>query len=169
MDSELLTTENSEQEKSSPQPDQPPEHQPPQKTQTEGTDTTTSKDPPSPQYRDEKIGTNQDSEPTVIIATQPGPTVINARIEKSGDYYLTLSIILTVICCCCGIWDSLFCTIPAIFFASAARDAESRGEYDKAISRGRVAFFLNIAACVWWLITVIIIVIAAVTSALTNN
>ena len=37
-------------------------------------------------------------------------------IHNIGNHYLTLSIVMTIVCFIFG-WHSLFCTIPAIIFA----------------------------------------------------
>ena len=116
------------------------------------------------------------NQPTAATTTVVRPT---------GDYYLTLSVVLTVICCLCGTWYSLFCTIPAIVMATSvssinvfqlhvfisfflqARDAAARGDLEGAKSKGRTALILNIVACIWWVVALIIIV-ASVASAVVN-
>ena len=52
-----------------------------------------------------------------MVTTQPTP--VTTVVRPTGDYYMTLSVVLTVICIFCGTWYSLFCTIPAIVMASA--------------------------------------------------
>ena len=117
----------------------------------------------------------------VVVSSQPTPVVATTVIRPAGDYYLTLSIVLTVICLFCGTWYSLFCTIPAIIMAtsvsnheyfvysfgiaSQARDAAARGDLEGAQSKGRIALILNIVACVWWVVALIIIVAAIAGSA----
>ena len=54
-----------------------------------------------------------------MIVSQPAPVVATTVVRPAGDYYLTLSIVLTVICLLCGTWYSLFCTIPAIIIAAS--------------------------------------------------
>ena len=53
----------------------------------------------------------------VVINAQPSAatTVVHHPV---GDHYMTLSIVLTVICVMCGGWWSLLCTIPAIILAT---------------------------------------------------
>lgn len=45
--------------------------------------------------------------------TAPTTTVL----RPVGDNYLTLSIVLTILCCVCTGLSSLICTLPAVFFA----------------------------------------------------
>ena len=55
-----------------------------------------------------------------MVVNQPTiPAVTTTVVRSTGDYYLTLSIVLTFICCFCGTWYSLFCTIPAIIMATS--------------------------------------------------
>ena len=54
----------------------------------------------------------------MVVTNQPTVPVTTV-VRPAGDYYLTLSIVLTVICLFCGTWYSLFCTIPAIVIATS--------------------------------------------------
>lgn len=57
--------------------------------------------------------------PIAVVISQPPSYVVHADRYSHGDHYFMLSIILSIICFCCGSWLSLLCTIPAIVFAAA--------------------------------------------------
>lgn len=50
------------------------------------------------------------------------PTTYTTTGRSVGDNYLTLSIVMTVLCCFCFAGLGLICTIPAIIFASMVRN-----------------------------------------------
>ena len=74
----------------------------------------------------------------VVIRAQP-PTATTTVVQRpTGDHYMTLSIVLTVICLMCGGWWSLLCTIPAIIFALAV----------STYMNGMHACILSVCVCV---------------------
>ena len=103
---------------------------------------------PPPSYYPQ--ATQQASNTVVVVQSQP--KVTTAVFTPVGDYYYTISVVLTFLCFFCGSWWSLCCTIPAIFVASAARDAAARGDLDGARRSGQTALGLNIAAVVFYVV-----------------
>ncbi|KAL5503408.1 hypothetical protein EMCRGX_G010352 [Ephydatia muelleri] len=97
---------------------------------------------------------------TNVVIVQPKSTAPVRT--KVGDYGYILSIVFTIICLFGGSWLSLCCTIPAIFVASSARDAASRGDLEDAKRSGRTAYGLNGAAVVAFVITWVAVAIRAV-------
>lgn len=53
----------------------------------------------------------------VVVQSQPTPGIVVHTVQPVGDHFLTLSIILTVLCVLFGTWYGLFCTIPAMIFS----------------------------------------------------
>lgn len=60
----------------------------------------------------------------VVIKTQPPVSIVKPGMAAHplNDHFLTLSIVLSVICFMCGTWYSLFCTVPAIIIATSVRE-----------------------------------------------
>eukprot|EP00731_Ephydatia_muelleri_P029068 Em0020g712a len=56
-----------------------------------------------------------------VVVVQPNPVTTTVTQSYVGDYYLTMSIIVTVMCFMCFGLPSLLCTIPAIFLSVAVR------------------------------------------------
>lgn len=54
----------------------------------------------------------------VVVVQQPAPTVITTSVRPTGDHYMTLSIVMTILCAFCFSWYALLCTLPAIIFAT---------------------------------------------------
>ena len=54
----------------------------------------------------------------VVITQQPTAVVSGSRNGDASDNFFILSIVLSVLCCVCGSWVALCCTIPAIFYAA---------------------------------------------------
>ena len=59
----------------------------------------------------------QESSTNVVVVQQQPSTVYTTTVRPVGDNFLTLAVVLTILCCLCGTWYSLLCTIPAIIFA----------------------------------------------------
>lgn len=95
-----------------------------------------------------------------VVVTQPQVGVGHIPYHSVGDNYLTLSVVLTVLCFLCCTWYGLFCTVPAIIFATMARDAEGRGNYAAARSNANLALGCNIAGVVWWVLATCVIIIS---------
>lgn len=103
----------------------------------------------------------------MVVQSQP-QYAVNTRVYRpTGDYNLTFSVVLTVICCVCGGWWSLLCTVPAIVIASAARNDDAAGNISAARSKGNIALALNIFAIVLYIIAAIIVIASAVASTTT--
>ncbi|XP_019851985.1 PREDICTED: uncharacterized protein LOC109581922 [Amphimedon queenslandica] len=97
--------------------------------------------------------------PTFIVVTQPPSATQVVQHQPIGDYYYTLSILMTIFCVMCGFWPTLFCTLPAFFISLSARDSATRGDFNGAQKKGTISLILNIAAVVTYFIVVIAIVI----------
>ena len=112
-------------------------------------------------YAHQQALPQQQQSSTNVVLVQQQPTAVYTRtVRASGDNFLTLSVFMTMICFLCGTWYSLLCTVPAIIFASAAKEAESRGDLAKARQKRNAAIFCNVQACVWWVtITLILIIV----------
>ncbi|XP_003385428.1 PREDICTED: uncharacterized protein LOC100639982 [Amphimedon queenslandica] len=108
----------------------------------------------------------QSSNNVVVVNSQPTPAIVTT-IRPVGDHFLTLSIVLTIVCFICGAWHALLCTIPAIIFSTMARDAEARGDMDSAQTNSRLSLGCNIGGIVSNVagIVILIIVIAIEVSA----
>ena len=65
----------------------------------------------------------QASTNVVVVNAQPTVATTTVVHTSTGDYFLTLSIVMTVLCCICGGWWNLLCTISAVAIASAVRRA----------------------------------------------
>ena len=83
----------------------------------------------------------------MVVNSQPTPVIATTVVRPAGDYYLTLSIVLTSICIFCGTWYSLFCTVPAIFIAISVSLSEAfvifiiiTGTYRLGILQPKVIF-----------------------------
>ena len=126
--------------------------------------------PPPPYYGQQQQPVQQQSSSNVVVVQQqPTAVYTQTAVHASGDNFLTLSIVLTILCFLCGTWYSLLCTIPAIFLASAARDAERSGDLVGARQKRNAALICNIIACVWWVVAFLIIVIPIAVIANSNN
>ncbi|XP_019852104.1 PREDICTED: uncharacterized protein LOC109582005 [Amphimedon queenslandica] len=69
----------------------------------------------------------------VVTVRQPMPNYLAQTSQSSSsDYYLNFAVILTVLCFFCGTFLVLLCTIPAMVFASQAKDEELRGDMEAA-------------------------------------
>ncbi|XP_019852019.1 PREDICTED: uncharacterized protein LOC109581946 [Amphimedon queenslandica] len=103
---------------------------------------------------------------SVIIAQKQVPTITYERAptRASGDHFFALSVLLTVIFILCGTWVGLICTIPAIYFAANAQDAERLGD-DEAVSCNRnTALCLNCCAIMTYVAAAIVVVILIVST-----
>ena len=79
-----------------------------------------------------------------VVVTQPHGGVTHIPVHSVGDNYLTLSIVLTVLCFLCCTWYGLCCTVPAIIFATMVRNFGSRSLYWFASA---VCFFVQFSWC----------------------
>ena len=59
----------------------------------------------------------------VVVGGQPSAATTTVVHRSTGDHFLTVSVVLTILCVVCGGWGSLLCTIPAIVVASAVSSA----------------------------------------------
>ena len=58
----------------------------------------------------------------MVVGAQPTVTPAVVTVASTGDYYLTLSIVMTILCGFCFSWWALLCTIPAIIVSSNVRN-----------------------------------------------
>lgn len=56
---------------------------------------------------------------TNVAVVQPAAVTTTAVTRCVGDHYYNLSILMAILCCVCGGWWTLLCTLPAIAMASA--------------------------------------------------
>ncbi|XP_019853489.1 PREDICTED: uncharacterized protein LOC109582885 [Amphimedon queenslandica] len=116
-----------------------------------------------PPYLEQGQGAQQTA-PTVIVVSQPPGATQVVQHQPVGDYYYTLSILMTMLCVMCGFWPLLFCTIAALIFSVSARDSAAQGDQKGAQNKGIISLILNIAAVVTYfaLITAIVIYAAVI-------
>eukprot|EP00731_Ephydatia_muelleri_P018409 Em0011g449a len=101
---------------------------------------------------------------TNVVVVQPAAVTTTTVVHKVGDHFYTLSIVMTILCCVCGGWWALLCTLPAITLASAAKTDDANGNTAAATQKGHIALGLNIAAIVLYFVVFIIIVAASAAS-----
>ncbi|KAL5499984.1 hypothetical protein EMCRGX_G011468 [Ephydatia muelleri] len=73
---------------------------------------------PPPQYPQGQPFQPQLSSNVVVISAQPSAVTTTVVHCPTGDHYMTLSLVMTIICVMLGGWLSLMCTIPAITLAA---------------------------------------------------
>ncbi|KAL5487000.1 hypothetical protein EMCRGX_G019552 [Ephydatia muelleri] len=117
---------------------------------------------PPPQYT---AGAQQQQSTTNVVVVQPAAVTSTTVIRPTGDHFLTLSIVMAVLCCVCGGWWTLAFTLPAIALASSAKTDDANGNTAAATQKGRIALGLNIAAVVVYLAILIIIIAVSATNA----
>lgn len=111
--------------------------------------------PAPPQYQT----TGPSSQTTVVLTAPQTTTVVYERRYGSGDHFLLLSIILSIWCCVCFSWWTLCCTIPAIFFAINAQEAEARGDYEGMQKNRQLALILDIAGVILGGVTFVVVIV----------
>jgi hypothetical protein len=107
---------------------------------------------PPPQYPQYQAAGPAPAQTTNIVVTnQPANNtrVVYQRRYGNGDHYLVLSIIVSICCFIFAGWPSLICTIPAIFFAISAQDAEARGDEVTMRKNAQTALILDICGMVF--------------------
>ncbi|KAL5499973.1 hypothetical protein EMCRGX_G011452, partial [Ephydatia muelleri] len=91
---------------------------------------------PPPQYPMGQPFQPQQNTGVVVISAQPSAaTTVTVVQSPTGDHYMTLSLVMTIICVMCGGWTSLLCTIPAIMLASLAKNDDAAGNAAAAKKR----------------------------------
>lgn len=104
--------------------------------------------------------------PYYVVVSSPPPAIVvtqrvctesrcaardgyrSATSESLLDNYRLIAIVFTAVCFVGGCWPALACTVPAIFFASAAREAKARGNTTVQNNFERIACSLNCGALV---------------------
>eukprot|EP00731_Ephydatia_muelleri_P011908 Em0006g802a len=126
---------------------------------------------PPLQYPQGQPFQQQQSSNVVVISAQPSAVTSTVVHRPTGDHYMTLSLVMTIICVMCGGWTSLICTIPAIMLASLAKNDDAAGNVAAAKTKGYIALALNIIAVLFHIVAIIAIVtpIAVVISSLSND
>ena len=69
---------------------------------------------------------------------------------------------MSIFCFVCGSWLALLCTIPAIFYAINAQEAEARGNTILMEKNRRTALYLNIIGIIVGVVIWIIIVVGTI-------
>eukprot|EP00731_Ephydatia_muelleri_P004902 Em0002g1078a len=104
------------------------------------------------------------------MVVQKQPTSVPAVGPTTGDNYLTLSVVMTVLVLLVGAWPSLLCSISALVVSCNAKDEEKRGSIAAARSKANISLGLNIAAVVFVVVvwSVVAIPVAVTVSAQTS-
>ena len=63
----------------------------------------------------------QASRSVLVVHEQPTISTQAVSYGRTGDYFLTLSVIMTAVCCIFGGWWNLVLTIPAVVLAGSVR------------------------------------------------
>eukprot|EP00731_Ephydatia_muelleri_P011909 Em0006g803a len=113
---------------------------------------------PPPQYPQGQPFQQQQSSNVVVINAQPSAATTTVVHRPTGDHYMTLSVVMTIICVMCGGWISLMCTIPAIILASLAKNDDAAGNAPAAKTKANIALALNIIAVLFHIVAIIAIV-----------
>ncbi|KAL5499979.1 hypothetical protein EMCRGX_G011462, partial [Ephydatia muelleri] len=126
---------------------------------------------PPPQYPQGQPFQPQLSSNVVVISAQPSAVTTTVVHRPTGDHYMTLSLVMTIICVMLGGWLSLMCTIPAITLAALAKNDDAAGNAAAAKTKGYIALTLNIIAVLFHIVAIIAIVtpIAVAISSLSNE
>eukprot|EP00731_Ephydatia_muelleri_P006824 Em0003g1072a len=97
---------------------------------------------------------------TNMVVVQPQPTVSMQPITygRTGDYFLTLSIVMSGLCCIFGGWWNLLFTIPAVMLAGSAKSDASHGRTTSAQQKSKIALGLNVLAVLLYIVGVALIV-----------
>ena len=66
----------------------------------------------------------------------------------SGDHCFMVAVWFSCLCCVFGCWPSLLCSVLAIYYASAASEAEAELNVQEVKRKERMAVVLNCAAAV---------------------
>ncbi|KAL5499965.1 hypothetical protein EMCRGX_G011442 [Ephydatia muelleri] len=113
---------------------------------------------PPPQYPQGQPFQQQQSSNVVVINAQPSAVTSTVVHRPTGDHYMSLSLVMTIICVMCGGWTSLMCTIPAIMLASLAKNDDAAGNAAAAKTKANIALALNIIAVLFHIVAIIAIV-----------
>ena len=117
-----------------------------------------SKDAPPPYYS-KQVPPPQQQTTTGVVVVQQQPTFTTIRSVPVGDHYRTFSIIVCILCCLFGSPFTLCCTLPAIFTALQARDAERLGDHAYAADKDRVTITLNVVAIIFGFVILVLNII----------
>jgi hypothetical protein len=101
---------------------------------------------PPPSYYSDKPPDIEPSGPSQSTITQQPTPVAYQRRYGEGDHHLTLSIVMSFICCIFGVWWSQLCTLPAILYAIRAQEAGAYGDEEAMKKNHEMAFYCNVAA-----------------------
>ncbi|KAL5499959.1 hypothetical protein EMCRGX_G011435, partial [Ephydatia muelleri] len=111
-----------------------------------------------PQYPMGQPFQPQQNTNVVVISAQPSAATTTVVHRPTGDHYMSLSLVMTIICVMCGGWVSLMCTIPAIMLASMAKNDDAAGNAAAAKTKGNIALALNIIAVLFHIMLIIAII-----------
>eukprot|EP00731_Ephydatia_muelleri_P006646 Em0003g894a len=104
--------------------------------------------------------TAQQQASTNVVVVQPQPTVSMQPLSygRTGDYFFTLSMVMTGLCCVFGGWWNLLLTIPALILAGSAKSDASHGRTTSARQKSFIALGLNVLAVLLYIVGVAIII-----------
>lgn len=123
-----------------------------------GMDTGYAPAPPRPVF------SSQQQQSNVVVVNQPAAPQMTTEvtIHSAPSDYLTLTIVLMVLC---GLHANLLafvCLIPALCFAIAASSHNDAGDYNSASSFGKAALCCNILVILYFILLVIGVVVVVV-------
>ena len=109
--------------------------------------------PPPPYYY-----TPQQGAPVnIVVVSEPtDSTILLDQHVEQEDYYLTMSVVMTVLCCIFGGWPSLVISAIAICVSQTAQDAATAGDTACARKRAKISLILNIFSIIVYIITLVI-------------
>ncbi|KAL5502860.1 hypothetical protein EMCRGX_G009702 [Ephydatia muelleri] len=98
----------------------------------------------------------QASRSVLVVHEQPTISTQAVSYGRTGDYFLTLSVIMTAVCCIFGGWWNLVLTIPAVVLAGSARSDASHGRTTSALLKSRIALGLNVLAVILYIVAIML-------------
>lgn len=115
--------------------------------------------PPQPQPPPSYYYSSQQGAPTTIVVVNQQPTDSTLLLEEEAahaDYYMTMSVVMAVLCCIFGGWPSLVLSLIAICVSQQAQDAAAVGDMEGARKRAKASLILNVISIIVYVITLVI-------------
>eukprot|EP00731_Ephydatia_muelleri_P006655 Em0003g903a len=103
----------------------------------------------------------QASRSVLVVHEQPTISTQAVSYGRTGDYFLTLSVIMTAVCCIFGGWWNLVLTIPAVVLAGSARSDASHGRTTSALLKSKIALGLNVLAVILYIVAIMLAMVLA--------
>lgn len=107
----------------------------------------------------------------VVVTQKPQPLVPGKTVKQpnNGDYYFTMSVVVTIICAMCVGLPSLLCMVPAIVLSISAKDDAADGNIELAKQKGYLALALNVVALVVGVVLIVVFTGAILASVFTSE